>query len=1082
MKRSYYLFFCFLFFPVLLLATERQKNDFCSGWKFKSQILNNNPAESSFDDSSWELINIPHTWNATDAQDGGGNYLKTIGWYRKSFPWKSEYEGKKIFIEFLGVNTKAECFVNGESVGLHKGGYTAFRFDITNKLTKGNNIIAVKVDNRIDQEIAPLSGDFSFYGGIYRKVALIITDPVHVDLMDKGAPGLYLSTTSVSKESATLEVRAKIYNETSVSKEVTLRAELKHPDEFIAIEEVAKPVFDTKTMAPGGVAIKTLTETITIPAGSSVEFKKSVTIDNPRLWDGKKDPYRYLVDFEVLENSTVIDNLSEYVGFRFFKVNKQGFYLNGNHYPLRGVNRHQDYYNKGNAITEKEHNEDFGMIYDIGANAVRLAHYPQDPYIYELCDKYGIVVWAEIPFVDKLGSNETTFKEVTRNQLVEMIRQQYNRPSILMWGLQNEVSTGSYDTQMSVFMPELHNLAKTEDPSRFTVQAQAGTERYNWTTDLYAKNQYPGWYQGGSFGSYMDKFKSLDYYVGMSEYGAGANINQHEINPAQPQHNGQWHPEEYQSKVHEEAIIDISTRGWIWGTFVWNMFDFGSDSRNEGEQPGVNDKGLVTFDRSVKKDSYYAYKVNWNSEPELHIASKRYTERNHDVTPITVYSTCDEVELFVNGVSKGKLEAKNIKCGFFKWNNVELPNKGNGDQAKNTIKVVGTKDGETYQDEVVWSRILGQSTDILSTSLVVDLTTRKISLSSTVSIPKLSQFITGVDGATLSVYQEDETTPVTNGNIEPGMKLKVVSEDGKNMVFYEFISAQHLALKKTITASAQESANPAKNAVDGNVSTRWAGTSTASHSIEVDLGDQYYLDQIRIQWYQPNASRYYRYKVSASKDKKSYSTIVDRSSNTQGGVVTDDNLLNKGQYRYVKVDVLSSTTSGYPSLYELEVYGWIMKSSVYHIDYTDNTVTVPMSSENIEVANFLANISFLGNYRKEPRVEGAAYYIVDGDELVVTDINGKESVFTIKISSDVALRKIVSNDALFTISNKGEEVSVLLKEELNDALLNVYDISGQLLYNSQIKKNNVFLLKKGTYIFNLITEELDSQNIKYVVM
>ncbi|MCC8144950.1 MAG: discoidin domain-containing protein, partial [Bacteroidales bacterium] len=1038
-KLSYLFLFLFLF-PVLLNAGERQKIDFSSSWKFKSQITNDTPAGINFDDTSWETINIPHTWNATDAQDGGNNYLKTVGWYRKSLTWQESYAGKKIFIEFLGANTKAECFVNGTSVGLHKGGYTAFRFDITDKLTAGENVIAVKVDNRIDQEIAPLSGDFSFYGGIYRKVSLVIADAVHVDLMDKGASGLYLSTTEVSKESAVLEVKAKVLNNTTEAKQLTLKAELKHPAHFNAIADVPKPAFDINTMAHGGDAIKVLSETVTIPAGESFEFKKEVTIDNPRLWDGKKDPYRYLVDFTVSQNNTILDNVSEYVGFRFFEVNKQGFYLNGNHYPLRGVNRHQDYFNMGNAITEKEHNEDFGMIYDIGANTVRLAHYPQDPYMYELCDKYGIVVWAEIPFLDKLGTNEETFKEVTRNQLVEMIRQQYNRPSILMWGLQNEVSTGSYNSQMSIFMPELHNLAKQEDPSRFTVQAQAGTERYNWTTDLYAKNQYPGWYQSGTFGSYMDRFKSLQYFVGMSEYGAGANIEQHEINPAQPQHNGQWHPEEYQNKVHEGAIIDISTRDWIWGIFVWNMFDFGSDSRNEGEQPGVNDKGLVTFDRSVKKDSYYAYKVNWNSEPEIYITSRRFTERKHDTTPVTVYSNCDEVELFVNGISQGSLRAENVTCGFFKWTGIELPNKGNGEQAKNIIKAVGTKNGEKiYEDEVTWSRILGQSTDITSSRLVVDLTTRKISLTATVSADRLSVAIQGVEGATFSAYLNDETTPVTSGNIEPGMKLKVVSEDGTNTVFYEFISAQHIALKKTITASSQETANPATNAVDGNVSTRWAGTSSGNHWVEVDLGKQYFLDQIRIQWYQPSASRYYRYNVLGSNDKKTYTKLIDRSANTQGGTVTDNNLLDKGRYRYVKVDVLSSTTSGYPSLYELEVYGWLMESSSYEIDYTEKIVTVPQSSENIEIAEFLNKISFLGNYSKEARVESAAYYIVDGDKLVITDSNNKEQEFTIKISSDVSKEVVTEEDDLFfTISTQGEKVKISLSEGVNNTDLRIY--------------------------------------------
>lgn len=1085
---------CIFLFPIMALpvsSEERQKIDFNSQWKFQSGILTDVPASSSYNDNSWKSVNLPHTWNDKDAQDGGNNYLKTVGWYRKKLSWKDEYEGKKIYLEFLGANAKAECFVNGQSLGVHKGGYTAFRFDVTEKLTPGDNLIAIKVDNRIDQDIAPLSGDFSFYGGIYRNVSLIIADPVHVDLMDKGAPGLYLTTRDVTETSAVLEVKAKIWNESSEAKLLTLKAELKHPSEFGAIAEVPDPLFDIATMSPGGDAIQTLSETVTVPAGSSYEFKKEITVANPRLWNGKEDPYRYLVDFEVSQDGTLLDNLSEYVGFRFFEVTDKGFFLNGKSYPLRGVNRHQDRLNMGNAITEKEHNEDFGMMYEIGANTVRLAHYPQDPYMYELCDKYGLIVWAEIPYVDKPGSDLAAFKEVTRNQLIEMIRQQYNRPSILMWGLQNEVSTGNasdpnsgYNPQMSIFMPELHNLAKAEDPSRFTVQAQAGTERYNWTTDLYAKNQYPGWYQSGTFGSYMDARKpsaTFKNFVGMSEYGAGGNINQHEINPAQPQHNGQWHPEEYQSKVHEEAVIDISTRSWIWGTFVWNMFDFGSDGRNEGSQPGINDKGLVTFDRKVKKDSFYAYKVNWNPEPELYIASRRFTERQQDVTPVTVYSNCESVELFVNGVSQGKKSVSDVKCGFFKWTNILLANKGQGDEAKNTIKVVGLKDGKTYEDEVVWSRILGQSTDLTSTRLIVDNTAKKISLLQEFSVSRISQYITGVNGATFVVYQNDEETEVTTGNVQAGMKLKVTSEDGSKSVFYEFTSAQHLALKKTVTANASESANPASNAVDGNVSTRWAGTSSGSHWIEVDLGKSYLLDQIRIQWFQPDAGRYYRYTVSASNSKSgAYKTIVDRSSNTQGGVVSDSELKNQGRYRYVKVNV-NSGSGGYPSLYELDVYGWLIESTVYSIDWDKRTITVPLSSGNIEIAEFLGNISFSGNYNSNPKVESAAYYILDGDKLIITDSNGKITEFTIKMKGTSISSPGEDSSGLFRMVKENGSIAVLLNEKNRTAQLEVFDFSGRCIYNEKIGQKKEIALPRGFYFFRVTDPSGEDQTMKWAL-
>ncbi|MDR0428347.1 MAG: discoidin domain-containing protein, partial [Dysgonamonadaceae bacterium] len=853
-------------------------------------------------------------------------------------------------------------------------------------------------------------------------------------------------------------------------------------DTFDAIADVNNPVFDVNSMSPGGNPIETLTETITIPAGGFYEFKKEVVITNPRLWSGKKDPYRYQVRFTVTQNNAVIDHVTEFAGFRFFTATSSGFFLNGELYPLRGVNRHQDRFNMGNAITEREHNEDFGMMYEIGANAVRLAHYPQDPYMYELCDKYGLIVWAEIPFVDKLGSNEAAFKEVTRQQLIEMIRQQYNHPSIFMWGLQNEVSTSTYDSQMSTFMPELHQLAKTEDPSRLTVQAQAGTERYGWTTDLYAKNQYPGWYQSGTFAAYMDARKpttTFKHFVGMSEYGAGGNISQHEINPSQPQHNGQWHPEEYQNKVHENAIVDISTRNWIWGTFVWNMFDFGSDSRNEGEQPGINDKGLVTFDRLVKKDSYFAYKVNWNPAPEVYISSRRFTERKQDITPITIYSNCETVELFVNGVSQGVKNYSDVQCGFFRWTNVELTNKGQGEAAKNTIKAIGTKEGATYEDEVTWSRIFGQSTDITSTRLVVDIPAKKISLTLNVRADRIAQYVSGADGATIEVLESDETTPVTSGNIEAGMKLKVTSEDGLKTTFYEFISAQHLALKKSATASAQESANPASHAVDGSVSTRWAGTSSSAHWVEVDLGKQYFIDQIRIRWYLPDAGRYYRYTVTASTDKSTYKTIVDRSSNTQGGTVSDSDLQNKGRYRYIKVNVTSGS-GGYPSLHELEVYGWLMESTKYTIDYAANTVTVPASTELIEIADFLKNISFLGNYQQNPKVESAAYYVQDGDSLVITDSNGNEHEFLIKMSGNVSINDVSAGN-LFEVTNEEEKLIISLNEKFRSAQLEIIAISGQLIHSSGITGTETISLPKGMYIIRISEPFHGSKTIKYLL-
>jgi hypothetical protein len=979
-------------------GAERIKTDIGAAWRFKSEILDNAPAATSYADEAWEAVNIPHTWNATDASDGGGNYKKTVGWYRKAITLDDRYAGKKLYLEFLGANSQAECFVNGQSVGSHKGGYTAFRFDVTGKLTVGSNLIAVKVDNRNSEDICPKSGDFSFYGGLYRKVFLVATNAVHVDLMDYGASGLYLTTSGVSAASATLGVKAKVLNETAAGKTLTVTAVLRRPDRFDAIDEVHSPMFDVSAMTSsgGGAVVETLQETLNIPAAGAATFDKSVNVSNPRLWNGKAAPYRYLVDFIVAESGATLDSLSDYVGFRFFSATKTGgFFLNGNPYPLRGVSRHQDKKGLGNALAEQDHNEDFGMMYDMGINALRLAHYPQDPYMYELCDRYGIAVWAEIPFLDAPGTS-ADFKEVTKSQLRELIRQQYNRPSILMWGLQNEVSTSTYNDYMSVFMPEINNLAHAEDPSRLTTQAQAGTERYNWTTDLYAKNQYPGWYQGGSVGSYMDGFSGVSQLVGLSEYGAGANVNQHELNPAQPTHNGPWHPEEYQNKVHEAALKDIAARPHIWGSFVWNMFDFGSDSRSEGEQPGVNDKGLVTFDRKVKKDSYYLHKVTWNSAPDVYITSRRYSVRSVDTTPVTIYSSCDSVELLVNGVSQGTKKYLSGEYGVFRWDKITLTKKGLGDDAKNTIIARASKNAILVTDTVIWSRTLSSSTRLSAKTLVIDNLKRTIGLTAALQAENLSKAITGEYGATFELTEGDGETPVTDGMVKTGMKLRVTAEDGQTTAVYEFI-LNHIALQKRVVATSNEAANLPRYAVDGNRETRWAATSAGTSSITIDLERKYVLNRVNILWFNSTATpRAYKYEVEASTDGQTYSSVVNRSGNTlQDGV--EDSISNVVG-RYVRVRVTGSTTgTAYPSIYEVELYGWAISSQKYRVDYTGHTITIPALAAILPVEAFEQNITLMGSIQGHS-VESEAYYILNGDRLIVTDLQGRKTTFTIVVS------------------------------------------------------------------------------------
>ncbi|KAA6302520.1 MAG: Beta-galactosidase BoGH2A [Candidatus Ordinivivax streblomastigis] len=1088
-------------FAVLMLQTsyanDRLKINIGEGWKFSKTTAD--ASSTAYDDASWATVTIPHTWNATDAQDGGGNYFRGIGWYRKSLLWDAAYAGKSVYIEVLAASLQAEVFVNGVSQGVHKGGYNAFRFDLTGKLsTTGDNKIAIKVDNRTIDDIAPLSGDFSVIGGIYRKIFLIVADPVHVDLKDSGANGLYLTTSEVSTASAKLEVKTTVVNESNVAKTVNLKAVVKNPDTFEGIDEVPNPIFNTAALAPGGT-IATLEEnTITIPAGDSYEFKEEITVANPHLWNGKVDPYRYLVDFTVTDGSTVVDAVSDYVGFRFFRADNNGFYLNGNLYPLRGVNRHQDWKDKGYAISDSMHNVDFGMIYEIGANAIRLAHYPQDPYFHELFDKYGIVVWVEIPFVDKFGSNKANFVATTKIQLREMIRQRYNRPSILMWGLQNEVSTGSYNTEMSVIVPELHAFAKAEDPSRLTVQAQAGSDQSGWTTDLFAKNQYPGWYQSGSFGSYMDNYKNkhsingVYHPVGMSEYGAGGNPTQHEVYTKIPNVSvtttGAFHSEEYQSAVHQQAIKDISTRSWIWGTFVWNMFDFASDSRNEGSQPGINDKGLVTHDRKIKKDSFYAYKVNWSNEPTVYIASRRFTERTADKAPVTVYTNGESVEVFLNGISQGVKNRTVDNCGILSWDDLLLTNKGmqGSSASENTIVAKSTINSVEYTDTVKWNRIISNSTDLTSTVVMIDNVNKTIYFSSTIKAEAVSLRILGVSGATVQVMQADGTTPVPSGNVTAGMKLIVTAEDGVTTAVYTFLSMKHLALNKPVTASKQENTtNTPVKAVDGDNTTRWSSGENASasapHWLEVDLGKEYFISQVNVLWFDSETNhRAYQYQVLGKQQgATTYTTLADKTNNTTLGLVTST-VANKPA-RSIKINVTGSAQNAsynYPSIYELMVYGWRIESTVYTIDYAHKTIFVPFTGNNIEHPTFLSNITFLG--QESHSIASNAYYITDGDKLEITDSNDAKTEFTIHIVQGRGINHLTSSSKVFTVGNTGETVCIHLND-WTKAKLEINDIAGKQIVNKEIQSNEKLSLAKGLYIISVSTEDLEKSTIKYLV-
>ena len=679
MRQIYSLPFTILLSFVFLFANaQRQEISFNHNWEFTGGCVSGKKIEKT--------IHVPHTWNATDAQKGI-NYYRGKGTYEKSFVANEEWKEKRVFVRFNGVMTVAKVYLNGELLGEHRGGYSAFIFELTDKLQFGEkNQLKVVANNKATLNVLPLVGDFNLYGGMYRPVNLIVTSPVCISPLDHASPGIYLKQRDVSESSATVEVEVKVSNGTNQEKNITLAAILSDSSG----NTVKRHVFDHKAKT----------------GKSSVS--EVFNIENPQLWDGKENPYLYNVSVKLLQNSRVIDSKTQPLGLRFFRIDPdKGFFLNGEHMPLHGVSRHQDRKDKGSALSFTDQKQDMEMMLDMGVNALRLAHYQQSETMYSLADTAGMVVWAELPWVGAPGGfmGETNGYEPTeafhnnaKQQLHELIHQNYNHPSIIFWSIFNEIQNPEDESPVDL-IKELNNIVKEEDPSRITVGASMldPDEGIHDITDGIAWNRYYGWYYGqpGDIGDFLDETHAShpDLCIGISEYGAGANINQHSQDLKRPNPFGTPHPEEYQSYYHEEHLKAFKKRQFVWGFFIWNMFDFGSYSRREGGNYGINDKGLVTFDRKIKKDAFYFYKANWSKEPVLHITSKRHLFRNEGETDVKVYSNLDSVSLTVNGE---KIGAQSPEDGIVLWEGINL-NKGN-----NGIIVRGRSNDQTYSDDCVW--------------------------------------------------------------------------------------------------------------------------------------------------------------------------------------------------------------------------------------------------------------------------------------------------------------------------------------------------------------------------------------------
>ena len=582
-----------------------------------------------------ENVNLPHSWNSVDGQDGGNDYFRGTCRYTKTIAKSEIPESDRVYLEINGANSSATVYVNGKEVANHDGGYSTWRVDITDELSEENKI-EIDVDNSPNERVYPQMADFTFYGGLYRDVNLICVSESHFDLDFYGTHGMKV-TPEIEGDDAEVEIEVFLTNMNEGQK-------------------IRYTILDKE----GNVVAEKVTD----------DDEAELDIKNVHRWHGRKDPYLYTAKAELLDGETILDNISERFGCRTFVIDPEnGFILNGEEYPLRGVSRHQDRWGLGNALKPEHHKEDMDLIYEMGATTIRLAHYQHNQYFYDLCDEYGMVVWVEIPYISK---HLTDGRENTISQMKELIVQNYNHPSIVVWGLSNEITMSGEDEDLLENHRILNELCHDWDETRKTVVACVSMcsmdAKYNKIPDVVSYNHYFGWYGGDTTmnGPWFDEFhaKYPDIPIGCSEYGCEA-LNWHTSNPQQGDYT-----EEYQAYYHEELIKQLFTRKYMWATHVWNMFDFGADARNEGGENGQNHKGLITFDRSYKKDSFYAYKAWLSDDPFVHLCGKRYIDRVEDVTKVTVYSNLPEVELFANGVSLGK---KTSPEHFFYF---DVPNSG----------------------------------------------------------------------------------------------------------------------------------------------------------------------------------------------------------------------------------------------------------------------------------------------------------------------------------------------------------------------------------------------------------------------
>lgn len=657
--------------------SQRQILPLNQDWQFKKTSY---AANISIVNDNWQKVNLPHTWNNMDMQSGKGYYTGEA-FYKKELFAKNEWKDKRVFIRFEGVGSVADLYINNKFIGEHKGAYSAFCFEIGNSLKYDTtNIILVKVNNEPRPDVIPTNNKlFGVFGGIYRPAALIITSKINITTTDYASPGIYIRQ-QTSASTALVNVTAKIENKEISTKNIIVRT----------------TIADSEGKTVGSVE----REINASPQGINI-VDQQIQLKHPHLWNGRPDPYLYSLTTAIVRDGVVVDAVKQPLGLRFFSiVPGKGFYLNGKPYRLYGVCRHQEWQDYGSALSNSQHKTDLDMIYEIGATSVRFAHYQQAEYIYSKCDSMGFVVWAEIPFVNAVTTHEG---DNAKQQLTELIRQNYNHPSIYTWGMHNEVYSNSPDGFVPTLTRQLNDIAKTEDPGRFTASVSGYGEidrPSNLAGDIQGVNRYYGWYEGKipdleAWVSGLEK-SYPDYRVVLSEYGTEANVNQQQEvvgNSGDP--DSQFWPETYQTKFHEIQWGIIAKHPYLVASYVWNMFDFSVPSAHGGGVPARNMKGLVTYDRKIKKDAFYWYKANWSQEPVLYIAGRRDSVRVNATTTVKVFSNLNNVTVYVNGIKIAPPKTGTTNRDFV-FDGILLQ------KGVNKINAEGKRNGKIYTDAITW--------------------------------------------------------------------------------------------------------------------------------------------------------------------------------------------------------------------------------------------------------------------------------------------------------------------------------------------------------------------------------------------